>query len=298
MTTATPLSTAQSTTGASKLGLGTVQFGVAYGVSNTGGQVALPVARAIVERARHSGMRLIDTAPAYGTSEAVVGQLVGHDPSFIVSTKTVGGGAAALAAGLEASAEKLRRRPLEIVLIHDTATLLGPDGTQIWAALRDAKDAGLVSRIGISAYFEQNPRALAERFRPDVMQLPISMLDQRLVCDGSLERLAELGIEIHARSIFLQGLPFLSPAALPPKLAHSAGRLSDIKAEIEANGSTMVEALTGFVIQCRFIAVALVGVTSVGELDAIARAAHKPFEGLDWSRLRIDDPLILSPMRW
>ena len=100
-------------------------------------------------------------------------------------------------------------------------TFLGPSGTTLWRALQALKSEGIIGGIGISAYVADDPVVLAEHFRPDAMQLPFSLLDQRLLQDGSLERLKQLGVEIHARSLFLQGLLFMPE---PPENLGAAGR--------------------------------------------------------------------------
>src|SRR6202007_52346 len=104
-----------------------------------------------------------------------------------------------------------------------------------------------------------DPAALARRFRPDVMQLPFSLLDQRLLRDGSLARLKDLGVEIHARSLFLQGLLFLQA---PPEALRAAGPMLDqVRAEIAGAGMTPLAAALGFVLSRPEIDSAVVGMT-------------------------------------
>jgi len=217
-----------------------------------------------------------------------------------VCTKTLAGGAdvSAIPAGIARSAARLNRRPLDCVLIHDATQLLGADGEQVWARLQAARDAGLTRKIGISAYLHHDPAALARRFKPDAMQLPVSLLDQRLLCDGTLARLHDMGIALQARSVFLQGLPFLSADQLPQTLRGAAPRLTEIRAMVEASGLTMLQALIGFVLDQQVVDVALVGVTRVTELDEIASAARCPLPHLDWGRCAILDDTVLTPSLW
>ena len=283
-----------------RIGIGTAQFGLAYGVSNTSGQVSIETAAAILKRAKELGITHLDTAPAYGNSEVVLGGLPAAAASFAISTKTVTGtaDAAAVAAGIARSAEHLGRHPLDIVLIHDATQLLGPRGDGLWRALMLAQDQGLVREIGISAYTHHDPLALAQRFRPQVMQLPLSLLDQRLITDGTLARLKDLGVTIHARSIFLQGLPFMDADKLPPRIRSVAPRLAAISHAIEAQGLSVIEALTGFALDQPEIDVAVIGVTGVTELDEIADAARKPLPKVAWGEFTIDDATVLTPSLW
>ena len=205
-----------------KLGLGTVQFGQAYGVSNSRGHVPPGEAAAILALARDAGITTLDTAANYGEAEKVLAAL--DTGSFRIVTKTIG-----LGQGLDAVIARARQSAqalkADTLLVHAAGDLLGPDGDALWKALLELREQGVFRKIGISAYVADDPAALAQRFRPDVMQIPFSLLDQRLLADGSLARLKNLGVEIHARSLFLQGLLFLAPDALPEKLQSAAPQL-------------------------------------------------------------------------
>jgi aryl-alcohol dehydrogenase-like predicted oxidoreductase len=271
-----------------RLGLGTVQFGQAYGISNSHGQVPHETARAILARAAQAGVQVLDTAANYGEAETVLESL--DTSPFRIVTKTI-----SVKHGIEAVLDRARQSAemlnADTLLVHAAADLAQPG---LWPALQTLKTEGVFRRIGISIYVADNPAALAARFRPDVMQLPFSLLDQRLLADGTLGRLQELGVEVHARSIFLQGLLFLH--RLPEKLAHAAPRLAEIRARIRDAGSTPLAAALGFVLSRPEIAVALVGVTTVAELDEILAAPPPP--ALDWQALALDDELVLTPSRW
>jgi aryl-alcohol dehydrogenase-like predicted oxidoreductase len=277
-----------------RLGLGTVQFGQAYGVSNRRGQVPREEARRILTRAAEAGIALLDTAAGYGEAEAVLGAL-GTKP-FRVVTKTIGigNGLEAVIARARASAATLGR--IDLLLVHAAGDLLSPGGAQLWAALRALKDEGVVGGIGISAYVSDDPAGLAERFRPDAMQIPCSLLDQRLLASGALARMKDLGVEIHARSIFLQGLLFVD--RLPEKLRHAAPALDAVKARIAAAGVTPLAAALAFALSRPEIDVALVGVTSEAELCGILAAATLPPPMLDWGACALTDETVLTPSLW
>jgi aryl-alcohol dehydrogenase-like predicted oxidoreductase len=276
-----------------KLGLGTVQFGQAYGVSNTRGQVPAAEVAQILDHAGHAGIRLIDTAANYGSAENVLASL---DTSlFRIVTKTRGlkQGIDAVVAGVRQSAQLL---DIETLLVHQASDLAGPQGEDFWNALRGLREEGLFRRLGISAYISDDPAGLAARFRPDVMQLPFSLLDQRLLGDGTLARLKELGVEIHARSVFLQGLLFLE--RLPEKLQHAAPYFKTVRARIRDAGVTPLRAALGFVLSRPEVDAALVGVTSLASLHEIIAACHRPMPELDWPSLALDDELVLTPSLW
>jgi aryl-alcohol dehydrogenase-like predicted oxidoreductase len=273
-----------------KLGLGTVQFGQAYGVSNTRGQVPTAEAAAILQRATESGITLLDTAANYGSAENI---LAGLDTApFRIVTKTINlkNGLDALLTRARQSAETLNA---DTLLVHVAGDLADD---RLWPALQQLKSEGVFRKIGISAYVADDPAALAARFKPDVMQLPFSLLDQRLLANGTLAYLRDNGIELHARSLFLQGLLFLDH--LPAKLQTAAPHLKNIKAKIAAAGATPLAAALGFVLSRPEIAHGVVGVTSLNELDEILAAATQPLPDLDWTAMALADEVVLTPSLW
>jgi aryl-alcohol dehydrogenase-like predicted oxidoreductase len=280
----------------SKLGLGTVQFGQAYGVSNARGQVPAEEARAILSRAAAAGVRVLDTAANYGEAEKVLGAIDLAPFRIVTKTVAVKNGVDAVIARARQSVTTLGK--VDLLLVHAAGDLLGPDGDALWHALRALKDKGVVGGIGISTYVADDPAMLAARFRPDAMQVPFSLLDQRLLADGSLARMKDLGVEIHARSLFLQGLLFLTPDRLPDKLKYAAPQLEAIRARITAAGSTPLSAALGFVLSRPEIDIGLIGVTALGEMDEILAAAARPLPAFDWNACALADETVLTPSLW
>jgi len=276
-----------------KLGLGTVQFGQAYGVSNTRGQVSADDAATILNRAANAGIGLLDTAANYGEAEAVLARL--NTSPFRIVTKTMG-----LKHGLDAVIARARQSAAlldaDTLLVHAASDLQGRGGEALWAALCGLRAEGIFRKIGISVYAADDPAKFAARFRPDVMQLPFSLLDQRLLRDGTLARLHQLGVEIHARSLFLQGLLFLDP--LPKKLHRAAQNLTRIRTELRKADTTPMAAALGFVLSRPEIAFGLVGVTMPKELDDIIASAQRPLPDLDWNSFALDDEMVLTPSLW
>ena len=277
-----------------RLGLGTVQFGQAYGVSNTAGQVPLNEVRAMLARAAGEGVAVLDTAANYGQAEEVLAQCDTSAFRIVSKTVSVKNGVTAVIARARQSLQSLGR--VDVLLVHAVADLKGPDGEELWRALRDLKEQGTVGAIGLSAYVADDPAALAQRFQPDVMQIPFSLLDQRLLQDGSLARLKDLGVEIHARSLFLQGLIFMETA--PEKLRDAAPLLARVRQHIAAADTTPLVAALGFALSRPEVDVAVVGATSRHELDEILAAARAPRPQLDWAACALDDARILTPSLW
>ena len=114
----------------------------------------------------------------------------------------------------------------------------------------------------------------------------------------SMAALAAQGVEIHARSLFHQGLVFVDSQQLPPKLAEKRAEIIHLQARIVASGLSPLALALAFARSVPAIAVAVVGVTRQSELQAIVEAASGPLPGLDFSGFATVDPLLLDPTRW
>ena len=285
---------------AAKLGLGTAQFGSDYGVSNMRGRIGRSEASAILQTAALGGMELIDTGAGYGDAETVLGALLPRHSPFRIVTKTVPltEGVEAVEARARASLRRLGLDSAEALVVDRAADLLGPHGPALWKRMRALKDEGLFNKIGISAEVGDDPVGLARRFKPDLMQAPVSLLDQRLIADGRLCAIAELGVEIHLRSVFLQGLLFLPGHGLPTALAEAGPGLSRIRRMIAEAGADPLQAALAFALSRPEASAVVVGVTSAAELRAILAASAAPSPQLDWDRFALDHPLALDPHLW
>ena len=186
-----------------KLALGTAQFGMHYGINNHTGQPSLEQAHEILACAHEHGIRVLDTASAYGCSEKVIGQLLPNFSDFRVISKYNEKSGLPLKSAFESSLRDLGQNSLHAYLFHNADFVIQNPHT--YRELLSLKNDGLVAKIGVSVYTPQQVEALILlKIKPDIIQFPYSIFDQRF--DNILRQLKDLDIELHARSIFLQGL--------------------------------------------------------------------------------------------
>jgi len=284
-----------------RLGLGTAQFGMNYGISNRAGRTPESEVAAILARAWEAGCRVLDTAAGYGESETVLGRVLSPSLAFRIVTKTPPVGANGAAAGIgDTFAEqlvRLRRERVYGLLVHRASDLLGPGGDGIFDELCRLKDLGQVERIGASVYEGAEIDALLARFDLDIVQLPVNVFDQRLVESGRLARLKERGIEIHARSAFLQGLLLMSPHELPDSLGALRRPLEGFRAAAQEREMSPLQAALSFVKSLDAVDVAVVGVTSRAELEEVLRAFDSPIP-FDAAPFACGDARLVNPALW
>lgn len=284
-----------------KLGLGTVQFGLDYGISNKAGQVAGDTVDNILGYARRVGIEVLDTAAAYGDSEAVLGANRAAEQGFRIVTKIPPDvDPNDLPALVRASLQRLDTERVYGLLAHRSSDLLGMNGGVVWQQMEALRERGLVERIGVSVYTGEEIDRLLERFPLEIVQLPINLFDQRLIQGGQLQRLHAAGVEIHARSVFLQGLILMDPEQLPPGLSAAVGPLTCLREALAGYALTALQAALRFVLQRTEIDTVLVGVTSEEQFRQIVEAARQPLlpTGFDSGQWAIDDPMILNPSLW
>jgi aryl-alcohol dehydrogenase-like predicted oxidoreductase len=264
---AAPLTT--SLTG--RLALGTAQFGLAYGLNNQAGQPSAAAVAEVLAAAQTAGLTLLDTAAAYGNSEARLGELVGNNTAFELITKLPAGPPAQVAQHLAESLGRLRRQQLYGVLFHAFKPL--QDEPAAWQALQAARAAGQVQRIGVSLYHPHEAEwLLAEGWDVDLVQVPYNVFDQRFA--AVVPRLAARGVEVHVRSAFLQGLLLREPAALPVFFRPLAPKLTRLRALVAEAGVPLPAALLLFAAYAPGVARAVVGVDSVANLTENLAAAQ------------------------
>ena len=288
----------------SALGLGTVQFGMPYGVANRGERTPHDELVAIIELAARSAIRVLDTAALYGESERMLGAALPAEHRFRIVTKTpvfadaevVPG---VLAAAFERSLANLGQDRLYALLVHDADDLLKPGGDVLWRAMDDLRQQRLIEKTGVSVYTADQVDSVVERFDPGLVQLPVSIVDQRLVQSGHLSALKRRGIEIHARSVLLQGLLLMRPEERPAYFNRFDSEISGFNRFLSRYGMTPLEAALAFVSDLDEIDVALVGVTTREQLRACLDAFRpsRPARP-DFSAAACRSESLLNPALW
>jgi aryl-alcohol dehydrogenase-like predicted oxidoreductase len=284
-----------------KLALGTVQFGLDYGISNPMGKTPLNEVERIMSGARGKGLNTLDTAVAYGDSETVLGCIGVRDWSVVSKVppfeKSGMCGKEWVLHHFRKSLERLRIKRLHGLLLHNASDLLGEEGCQIAAGLCQAKAEGLVGKVGYSIYSPLLLKELVQVMPPDLIQAPLNVFDQRLVTSGWLNKLTEMGVEVHTRSVFLQGLLLMTPETRP----QAFNKWNDLWNRWDtAVGNQSGQALAlclGFVKWHSEISRVVLGVESLKQLEQLVemwdRAA--PF---DAAGLSCDDSQLVEPSNW
>ena len=196
-----------------RVALGTVQFGLDYGTQSPYPQVSLEEVDRIVIYAQRAGIDTIDTAAAYGESEQVLGKVLSrYKHEFKIVSKLTASSPGQARQVIVASLKKLNNNYLYGYLIHDFEQF--KNNPKIYTVLQDIQSEHKVKKIGFSFYFPKDLEYVLKNKIPfELVQLPYNIFDRRF--EPYLDELKEKKVEIHARSVFLQGLFFRNPYTLP-----------------------------------------------------------------------------------
>ena len=256
----------------SKICLGTVQLGMAYGINNRSGKPSFKESRAIIEAALAGGITTFDTAPAYGDSESILGECLGGsreravivskiaavdwdlDPDSIVGK---------IRGNLESSLARLRIPAIPVYLFHRFSDVERRDRL-VLEEIRSLKKRGLIGKIGVSVYTPDEAEAVLAIPGLEAIQVPFHLLDKRLLDNGFLGRARERRFLVFSRSVFLQGLFFRE--SIPPNLQEFIPlqmRLKEISLDA---GMGLAELALRFALSIDAIDSVLVGVETTEQL--------------------------------
>ena len=278
-----------------KLGLGTVQFGCNYGISNKKGQVPYEEIKKILEYAQNVGIDTLDTASLYGDSEKVLGQF--NLKNFKVVTKTIKIDKAL--SGIE-NLNKFRNAfynswnnlgidCLYGLMFHESTDLLGPNGNDLWNLVYDFKNKGYVKKIGVSVYTPEVLIDIIKQYKIDIVQMPLNILDQRFVF--LLKELKSNNIEIHTRSTFLQGLLLMADCDINPYFDEIRPLLNQIP-------NPKLDYALQFVSNIKDVDKIIVGTTCLQDLKEIVAATSSIIKIINFERFKVTDERFILPQNW
>jgi aryl-alcohol dehydrogenase-like predicted oxidoreductase len=284
-----------------KLALGTVQFGLLYGIANQAGQVTRPEAKAMLQLAVASGIDTLDTAMAYGDSEICLGEAGTQGFKLVTKLSAVPVDCANVGTWVQqqvnASLGRLGVTAIYGLLLHRPEQLLGPNGAGLHRALQALKDSGQVQKVGISIYSPSELAALTPRFRFDLVQAPLNLVDRRFYVTGWMQRLKDDDVEVHTRSAFLQGLLLMAQADLPSKFRPWRDLWQKWHRWLAEYNGSAVQACLAFPLSFPEIDRVVIGADSEAQLGQIIEAASQRIIG-NLPDISCHEEQLINPAKW
>ncbi len=299
----------------SKLMLGTAQLGGKYGIANVAGIPSKQKSCELIQYAVSSGIGYLDTAPGYGDSEGIIGDCLNKfdlNSRPIVVTKLPSIQASGFIteeerknyvySSIMSSLKNLKLSALDMCLLHDPRDMNYQNG-EIIKVLRELKERRMIHRIGVSVYDLQDVEMYLSLGGLDSIQIPVNLFDQRLIGTGMLEKLSENGIEVFARSIYLQGLLLMDPAKLPDQLKQAKKPLELLAKYSKETGMPVKELAFLFVRDLPGISRIIIGCETIDQLrENLTLMEYPPLKKetiQEICLLFIDIPIkIMDPRMW
>ena len=283
--------------------LGTVQFGVPYGIANRTGKPDIGRVREILDLAYQLGIRVLDTAIAYGDSEEVLGSC-GMDRWSVItkvpSLKEIDDSCIGNVAhdAVLRSLDRLGADSLHAVLAHDRRDAAGDRGRRLRDALSPLVTSGQIGRIGVSVYGPEDMEGI-DANNAQIVQAPLNVFDQRFITSNATARLSAAGSELHVRSVFLQGLLLMSARDRPARFAPWAEELARFDAEVEASSLDPAAYCLGFAAGQVAVNRCVLGVETASQLSQLVAAFEAGQQAVHATHsLRSDDPGLMDPRQW
>lgn len=279
-----------------QLAIGTAQFRMMYGISCPSKLMSSDKIQQILVRAWEMGIRVLDTAPAYGDIENLLLELMGNHSFSVVSKIPAiprNYSKDSIDAYINESIRKTQFRlgsHLQTLLFHCGEDLLSTYGEIIWASATSAI-AGTSIQLGVSCYSPYEMLNICKHYPIQVAQIPGNAFDQRLL-------MSEISsIELHLRSVFLQGLLLLDPKVAVARLPSSAKVIQAWHVWCREKELTPLHAALSVVKGMVSAKYCIVGLDSLSHLEQIIEAWENT-EALSAPMLAIENENIIDPRKW
>ncbi|SIO49142.1 Predicted oxidoreductase [Chitinophaga niabensis] len=283
-----------------KIILGTVQFGLPYGINNTQGMPGRNQVFKILELAHANGIRILDTAEAYGTAESLIGEYhAGHDHAFDIISKFKYKEGTQLREYLQLKTAALKISELYSYMFHSAGDYLSHP--ELKKLLLSFKKEGLIRKTGVSIYTNDEFRQVLADDDIDLVQLPFNLLDNNFQRGALLKEAKERGKEIHVRSVFLQGLFFKDPQELPEKLKPLSKYILKLRDLSVTAGIPVQQLALQYALSNEYIDKVLIGVDSLEQFQAnlsVVQNNNGLRVGSQIDEIEVSETLLLNPANW
>lgn len=287
-----------------KLILGTVQFGLDYGINNTKGKPSDAIVKEILDLAYKNGIEYLDTAEVYGDSQKRIGLY--HKESlnkFKIITK--------FSSSVIKLSDDIKTRVLQNLKILQVDNLY----CYMFHSFKDfdvyfekykedlisLKKQKILEKIGVSIYTNEELEKVLKFENIDLIQMPFNLFDNSSLRGDIMIRAKEKGIEIHTRSVFLQGLFFKGKENLKENLVGLKLPLEKIEELSEKNNVSISDLALNYACQNNNIDKVLIGVDNANQLSENMHSVNKLIDKnvfTEINNIEIHKKELLNPSNW
>lgn len=294
----------------SQLTLGTVQLGMPYGISNQTGAPSPEESIRMLQCAVEGGVNTFDTARGYGNAEQVLAQyleVAAVSPvvvsKFRISAGDLEGAWNEAESSVRESLRVLNLPKLPVCLLHKGPGPMEVPMKVVPEVLRRLKQEGLIDIGGISAFYPEDVDFFLDEEEVEATQIPMSVMDQRLIRNGQLTGLRQRNKLVFVRSVFLQGLFFMEEEALKGNLAAAAPYLRQLRNLASEAGMSVAQLAFSFIRDLPAVSSIVIGAVNTEQVAGNIALLNGPAvpehirEGLHEAFSAVDR-VVLTPVMW
>lgn len=284
-----------------KLSIGTANFDQSYGISNNKSKLSLKTIKKILNYTGKKGVKSLDTSISYGNTEKILGKLnlktykiFTKLPKLPKDCKNIRGW---VLNNIKNSTNRLKIKKIKGIFLHHSEDLIGKNKKKLYNSLNEAKKKGLVEKIGVSIYDFKTLDKILSEFKIDIVQVPFNIFDRRLQQFKYLKKIKKKKIEIHVRSIFLQGLLLLKNSKIPKNFIKWFSLFKLWHFWLKTNNIQNLNACINYVFHVKEIDKIIIGVKNLKQIKQIFKAIENK-STLYPKNLFSDDYNLINPMKW
>ena len=284
-----------------KIILGSANFDQIYGIKKN--FIKKSEIKKLFDLALKNKIKTIDTSPLYNKSEKIIGLLNNNRFKIISKIPKLPKNIKReniqkwLKQNVMISLKNLKIKKFECLVLHNANSLLCKNGDEIYKGIRNMKINGFTSKIGVSIYDFNVLDKILKKFKFNLIQAPFNILDRRLVEKGWLKKLKKRKIEVHARSIFLQGILLLKHNQLPKKLIKLNKKLMVWENWLKKNKFSSLQVCLSFVLNQSQLDGIVVGYNNTNQLNQILKLKQIK-NNFSLPNLNIKDKKLIDPREW
>jgi aryl-alcohol dehydrogenase-like predicted oxidoreductase len=279
--------------------LGGAQLGLPYGILNGGETLSREEVARILDTAVGHGIDSIDTAIAYGQSESVIGETAQNRFNIISKLPPLPSEVSNVSewvhTQVDGSLARLNCKSLDALLLHHPQDLVGQHGAELYAAISSLKIKKIIHRFGISIYAPDELDGIIGKFDIDVVQAPLNVFDRRIL--EVIDQLTARSIEVHVRSVFLQGVLIASPKDRPQRFQPWSEHFAQFDTWVHSTGLSAMACCLGFALQQPGVAKLVIGTTSAESLAEIMNSVPNMYLEVP-ADLRSSSEQLIDPRIW
>ena len=276
--------------------LGTANFGLNYGIKNKYKKLGTKKIKKILINLKKKKINFIDTSQSYINVEKILGNLNTKQFKFVTKFTFSENNNFVFDKFLE-TIKNLKTKNVHTVLFHRSSDLLKKNGKIIYDEMLLLKKKGYIKKIGVSVYEAKELKKILDKYKFDVVQVPINIFNQTFIEKNFLRYLKKKKVEIHARSVFLQGLLLLKEEDIPGKFLKDLKIFQKWNLWLKKNRTTNFDACLNFITNQKYIKKIIVGVDNSKQLNEIINF-KKSKKKFNFNMMKTKSSRVIDPKLW